>query len=109
MENTDSLRQRRWPLSFRSRHLRFRPLALMLISTFFLIGCRDAGAPTFSLFGSWFPLWLACAGVGIIAAILARVLLIFAGIDDVLPCRLLVYVCVALAGAFLSLLLFNLR
>ncbi|KFK95243.1 membrane protein [Serratia sp. Ag1] len=51
---------------------------------------------------------MACAFIGIIAAIMARVLFIRVGIDEALPWRLFVYVCLALAVAFLcSLLLFT--
>ncbi|EDR44700.1 putative membrane protein [Yersinia pestis PY-36] len=51
---------------------------------------------------------MACAFIGIITAVIARVLFIRVGIDEVLPWRLLVYVCLALAVAFIcSLLLFT--
>lgn len=83
----------------------FRPWVLLLMSSLGLTGCNGAGAPTFSLLGSYFPAWMACAGIGIIAAIITRVVLIRIGIDEVLPYRLLVYVCLALAVAFLSMLL----
>lgn len=67
-----------------------------------------AEAPSFSVVGSYFPYWMACAFIGIITAVIARVLFIRVGIDEVLPWRLLVYVCLALAVAFIcSLLLFT--
>lgn len=106
MASANTFRQRRWPLVFRAGPTRYGALALILASTFGLIGCRDFGAPAFSLFGSYFPSWLACAGIGVIAAIVARVLLILVGIDEVLPWRLFVYTCLALAVAFMSSLLF---
>lgn len=72
-----------------------------------LSGCVRAEAPSFSLMGSYFPSWLACAFIGVIAAVIARVVFIRVGIDDELPGRLFVYVCLALAVAFVcSLLLF---
>ncbi|MGL5384452.1 MAG: YtcA family lipoprotein [Serratia sp. (in: enterobacteria)] len=106
MASANTLGQRGWPAFFRVGNRRYGALALLLASTFGLIGCRDFGAPAFSLFGSYFPAWLACAGIGIVAAIAARVLLILAGIDEVLPWRLFVYTCLALAVAFMSSLLF---
>lgn len=70
-----------------------------------LLGGRG---PSFSVVGSYFPYWMACAFIGIITAVIARVLFIRVGIDEVLPWRLLVYVCLALAVAFIcSLLLFT--
>lgn len=58
------------------------------------------GAPSLPLFGAYFPAWLACAVAGILGAVVIRVIFIPIGIDDVLPWRLLVYVCLALAIAF---------
>lgn len=79
---------------------------LVLMGTLLsLSGCVNAGAPAFSLLGSYFPSWIACAVTGILTAIIARVIFIRAGIDEVLPWRLFVYVCLALAVAFLSSLL----
>lgn len=79
-----------------------------LFSAIALSGCSGAEAPSFSLVGSYFPSWMACAFIGIITAVIARVLFIRVGIDEVLPWRLLVYVCLALAVAFIcSLLLFT--
>ncbi|MBW5811670.1 hypothetical protein H0I68_20330 [Yersinia kristensenii] len=80
----------------------------VLLSAIALSGCSGAEAPSFSLVGSYFPSWMACAFIGIITAVIARVVFIRVGIDDVLPWRLLVYVCLALAVAFIcSLLLFT--
>lgn len=35
----------------------------LLTTPFFLIGCRDASVPALSLLGSYFPIWLANAGL----------------------------------------------
>ena len=35
------------------------------------------------LFGSYFPAWMLCAAIGIVAAIILRQILAVAGIDDV--------------------------
>lgn len=77
----------------------------VLLSAITLSGCSGAEAPSFSLVGSYFPSWMACAFIGIITAVIARVLFIRVGIDEVLPLRLLVYVCLALTVAFISSLL----
>ncbi|HDV9907161.1 TPA: hypothetical protein RKW90_001684 [Klebsiella oxytoca] len=82
-------------------------LPLIAIALFMLSGCVAQQVPVFTLLGSYFPAWIACALAGIVAAVIARVVFIRLGIDDALPARLLVYVCLALAVAFIfSLLIF---
>jgi hypothetical protein len=56
-------------------------------------------APSFPLFGAYFPSWLLCAAIGISGALAIRVVLVRVGIDDRLPLRLLVYVSLASAIA----------
>ncbi|WP_018391316.1 YtcA family lipoprotein [Ancylobacter sp. FA202] len=65
-----------------------------------LAGCIPAGAPAISLFGAYFPSWLLCALIGILGAVLVRLVFIRVGIDDALPVRLPVYVCIAAAIGF---------
>lgn len=58
----------------------------------FLVGCSpQAHAPTVPLWGSFFPIWLIAAMLGIIATVLMRLVFIRAGIHDRLPVPLLVY------------------
>ncbi|MGY8619537.1 YtcA family lipoprotein [Pantoea agglomerans] len=77
-------------------------LTLHVIALFMLSGCAIQQAPAFPIFGSYFPSWMACALFGIVIAVIARVVFIRIGIDDSLPARLLVYVCLALIVAFVS-------
>lgn len=110
MNNMTSLRKQRWfffmLLNGVKQNLWRGPWILLL--AIILSGCSGTEAPLFSLVGSYFPSWMACAVIGIITAVIARVLFIRVGIDDLLPWRLLVYVCLALAMAFIcSLLLFT--
>jgi hypothetical protein len=49
------------------------------------------GAPWFSFFGAYFPAWLLCAVIGVIGAVLARVLFIAIGLDAIVRARLLTY------------------
>lgn len=65
-----------------------------------LAGCLSAGAPAIPLFGAYFPSWLLCAFIGILGAVVVRLLFIRAGIDDALPVRLPVYICIAAAIGF---------
>ncbi len=78
-------------------------LFLFCIAT--LAGCSQARAPSFLLFGSYFPSWLIGVGVAIPIVLLIRMVLIRTGIEDYLPARLLVYVSMvvlcAMAFAFI--------
>lgn len=77
-------------------------LTLFIPALCMLSGCNGQQAPAFVLFGSYFPSWIACALFGIVIAVIFRVVFICISIDDVLPVRLLVYVCLALIVAFVS-------
>lgn len=62
--------------------------------------CDAPLSPSVPLFGAYFPSWLICGGLGVVGAVLGRVLFIRLGIDDGLPFRTLVYICLALLIAF---------
>ena len=66
-----------------------------------LTGCSLAGAPSFELFGAFFPAWILCALIGIIGAAGARVVLTTPPFNDVVPFQLAV--CTA-AGVVVGLL-----
>jgi hypothetical protein len=75
--------------------------ALVLI----LSGCSRSGAPSLVLFGAFFPDWMFCALLGIVAAIAARGVFVATGLSSVLPHQLLVCVSIGLIFAFLAWLL----
>jgi hypothetical protein len=52
-------------------------------------GCTT-GAPSFVLFGAFFPAWLLCGVLGIIGAGMARAAFVASGFADVLPYQLFV-------------------
>jgi hypothetical protein len=83
---------RPWPA--RSGHiiLGFAALALG--------GC-STGAPSFVLFGAFFPAWLLCGTLGIVGAGAARAAFVASGLSDTLPYQL--FVCSAI-GAIVALL-----
>jgi hypothetical protein len=70
-------------------------LALPLLS---LCGCSEAGAPSFDIFGAFFPAWLLCAAIGIFVALGARILFAARNLTDVLPFQL--PVCTSLGAIF---------
>src|SRR5689334_23450532 len=49
-------------------------------------------APTMDLLGSYFPAWMLCAAVGIVAAVIIRQILAVAGINGYVVAPLLTYV-----------------
>ena len=67
-----------------------------------LAGCSSAGAPSFELFGAFFPAWMLCALLGIVGAAGARVVLTSPTFnDDPIPFQLAV--CTS-AGVVVALL-----
>lgn len=48
-------------------------------------------APSFDLFGSFFPVWTVCLGAGLLLTVLVRFLIVQARLDDALAPRILVY------------------
>jgi hypothetical protein len=85
-------RQRRGPLG-----LRWVAVALPVAA------CNSA--PTMDLLGSYFPAWMLCAAVGIIAAIIIRQVLAVAGITDYVVAPLLTYAGLAVSATLLTWLL----
>ena len=61
-------------------------------------GCAARGAPSFSLFGAYFPAWMMCALIGIVAAVAARVLLALLRWFEVVPYPLTV--CTSVGAIF---------
>jgi hypothetical protein len=65
-------------------------------------GCGYAGAPSITVAGAYFPAWLACALIGITAALAARVVLSASGLVSLLPLPLLICSAVGAACAMLA-------
>ena len=75
--------------------------ALLISSSSTLVGCAYAGAPSFDLFGAFFPAWMLCALIGIVGAVGAKVVVTTPRFNDAIPLRLAV--CTAV-GVILGLL-----
>ncbi len=67
-------------------------------------GCQRA--PSVDILGSFFPVWIFCAVIGVIAAALARELFIRTKYDAVIRPAVLIYPCIAATVAFLLWLIF---
>ena len=74
---------------------------LLLIMSGLLTGCSLASAPSFELFGAYFPAWMLCALVGIIGAGITRLVLTTPAVSEVIPYQFAV--CTA-AGVIVALL-----
>jgi hypothetical protein len=73
--------KRSWPTRPRHVILGFAALALC--------GCSN-GAPSFVLFGAFFPAWLLCGTLGIAGAGVARAAFVASGLSDTFPYQLFV-------------------
>jgi YtcA family len=74
--------------------LRFIPLGG---AAWLLGGCSLKGAPSYSIFGAFFPAWLLCAGIGIAGSIGLRSVFIATGLEVEMPFKPLMYCAFAVA------------
>jgi hypothetical protein len=81
---------RRWPL----------PLISLVVAS-----CSLGGAPSFAIAGAYFPAWMACALLGIVTAIVARIVFVATGLATILPFQLFVCTSIGCWAAFLAWLL----
>ncbi|MFT8804057.1 MAG: YtcA family lipoprotein [Acetobacter aceti] len=79
---------------------RVKPLTTTA-SLLMLTGCSLRGAPSFPLVGAYFPAWMMCAIIGILAAVCFRVAFLALGIDAILRFRLFTYVSLGVLIALL--------
>jgi hypothetical protein len=52
-------------------------------------GCATHGAPSFVLFGAYFPEWMLLAAIGLVAGVVARVAMVGSGMAAQIPLQLL--------------------
>ena len=69
----------------------------------------SCGAPTFNVFGAYFPAWMLCAMTGIASAIAARLIFVAKALNNALPFQLVVCSAIGLImGVLFWLVLFGL-
>jgi YtcA family len=79
----------------RRRMTSFRPLVgLSLATPLVLVGCSHA--PEYSIFGSFFPVWIFCSAGGLVLAAGARVLIARTPIAEHLAAPVLLYLSMAI-------------
>ncbi|QIE27020.1 hypothetical protein SBC1_37040 (plasmid) [Caballeronia sp. SBC1] len=74
----------------------FRTRCLLAIAavTLSLQGCAQHGAPTYEIFGAYFPLWLLSALIGLVGTLIAHRVFVSTGWARFVPFQL--FVCVAM-------------
>jgi hypothetical protein len=78
---------------------------LILLSAAAMSGCALRGAPSFVLFGAFFPACMLLAAIAILVAIGTRVALVATGLAEILPLQLFVCVSIGLTVTILIWLL----
>ncbi|MET0656580.1 MAG: YtcA family lipoprotein [Steroidobacteraceae bacterium] len=68
-------------------------------------GCAPRAAPSFVLFGAYFPAWMLVALIGILAAAGARIIFVATRLSQVIPLQLLVCTAVGVIVAVVVWLL----
>jgi hypothetical protein len=89
-------------------HTRPSPYTNALLTSLISIilsGCADRGAPSFALAGAFFPAWMICALLGVLATIVARVGFVISGLANVLPYQLFVCTSIGVCIALIAWLL----
>ena len=76
-------------------------VALLSFECMTLTGCSGGSAPSFDLFGAFFPAWLLCGTVGIAGAVAARVVFVSTGVANTLPYQLAVCTAIGVITAVL--------
>ena len=89
------------------KYMRLKSMAVGVPACFFVSGCARRSAPTLSLFGAYFPIWILCGLVGVLAAAAARLILVKTGLAEVVPAQLLVCSGAGLIAACLLWLLLS--
>jgi YtcA family len=79
--------------------------ALLSFVNMTLTGCSAGGAPSFDLFGAFFPAWLLCGIIGIAGAVVARVVFVSTGLANTLPYQLAVCSAIGVITALVAWLI----
>lgn len=96
-----------WKLGLRSRppdnyRSTLARAAFLVFTSCLLTGCSLAAAPSFELFGAYFPAWMLCALIGILVAAITRVVLTAPAVSEVIPFQFAVCTAVGVIAALLA-------
>jgi hypothetical protein len=73
-----------------------------MVASCMLTGCSLAAAPSFELFGAYFPAWMLCALIGIVGAAVSRVVLTTPALSGTVPFQFMVCTGVGVIVGLLS-------
>jgi hypothetical protein len=76
-----------------------KPLPLIAITCSGLSGCAVHGAPSFVLFGAYFPAWMLVAAIGIFTAAFAHTAAVVTGLAGTIRFRLLTCTAIGVTSA----------
>ena len=65
-------------------------------------GCDARGAPSYVVFGAYFPSWMFLALLAIVAAMVARAVLVATGLARILPFQLFVCAAIGVSAALFA-------
>jgi hypothetical protein len=91
-------------LQGRSEVWRMAPVAFCAALALLATGCSRA--PTFNILGSFFPAWILCGFLGILLAVVVRVVFVRLDFEKELSPLILIYPCLAALFTFCIWLLF---
>jgi hypothetical protein len=89
---------------FRGHGRRIAKAAPGCAAAMFTTGCSRA--PTFNILGSYFPAWILCGVLGILMAVVVRVIFVRTNLEAELSPLIVIYPCLALLFTFTIWLLF---
>jgi hypothetical protein len=91
-------------LGMRASGKRWNIGRLLMVASFqlALTNCSSGGAPSFTLFGAFFPAWMFCGLIGIVGAVAARSIFVGSGLSNILPYQLLVCTAIGVIVAILA-------
>jgi YtcA family len=80
------------------------PPSALELTAIAVSGWAVQGAPSFPLFGAYFPSWMFCGAIGLVAAIVARAFFEASGLAYVLPFQLFVCASIGVCAALVAVL-----
>jgi hypothetical protein len=80
-------------------------LAFLSLGCISLTACSAGGAPSFTVFGAFFPAWLLCGLIGVASTATVRAAFVATGLSNVIPRQLLVCSAAGVIAATLTWLI----
>lgn len=95
-------RAQRTALAMKGRSPNWPAGAVLSLVALALGGCSVGGAPSFPLFGAFFPAWLLCGAIGVVGAGIARVAFVNSGLSNTLSDQLAICTAIGVIAAVVA-------